>query len=47
VFTIARIIPKWLRDFVYRFVAKHRYQLMGKADNCVLPDVVLTARLRK
>jgi predicted DCC family thiol-disulfide oxidoreductase YuxK len=47
VFTIARIIPKWLRDFIYRFIAKHRYQLMGKADNCVLTDAVLTSRLRK
>lgn len=47
VFAIARFIPKPLRDFVYRFIAKHRYQLMGKADHCVLADAVLTARLRK
>jgi predicted DCC family thiol-disulfide oxidoreductase YuxK len=47
VFAIAGIIPKRLRDFVYRFIAKHRYQLMGKADHCALADAVLTARFRK
>lgn len=44
---IMRVIPKPLRDFVYRLIAKHRYQLMGKADTCALPDAVLAGRLRK
>jgi predicted DCC family thiol-disulfide oxidoreductase YuxK len=44
---IARIIPKPLRDLVYRFVAKHRYRIMGKADHCALPDEHLRSRLRR
>jgi predicted DCC family thiol-disulfide oxidoreductase YuxK len=40
-------IPKSLRDFVYRLIAKHRYRIMGNSDTCALPDAVLTSRLRK
>ena len=46
-FTAARIIPKALRDFVYRIIADNRYHLMGKTDACALPDPVLASRLRK
>jgi predicted DCC family thiol-disulfide oxidoreductase YuxK len=30
------IIPKALRDMVYDFIAKHRYQWFGKRDTCLL-----------
>ena len=35
-----RIVPRGLRDFVYRFVARHRYRTFGKRDACTLltPD---------
>lgn len=43
---ILRIVPKCLRDGVYRWVAANRYRFMGKADACQLPDPELTRRLR-
>lgn len=36
--SIARIIPRPLRDLVYRFVAQNRYRVFGKYDTCMLPD---------
>ena len=36
--TIARIIPRPLRDMVYGFVARNRYRVFGKYDTCLLPD---------
>jgi predicted DCC family thiol-disulfide oxidoreductase YuxK len=34
----AQIIPRALRDLVYRFVARTRYQVFGKYEACMLPD---------
>ena len=31
------IIPKKLRNKIYRWVAKNRYQWFGKKDNCRIP----------
>lgn len=41
VWALARIlviIPKFIRDFIYDFVAKNRYQWFGKKDSCRLPS---------
>ena len=35
---IARIVPRGLRDVVYRFVARNRYYVFGKYETCMLPD---------
>ena len=35
---IARIVPRALRDVVYRFVARNRYHVFGKYETCMLPD---------
>jgi len=35
---IFRIIPKFIRDKIYRFVAKNRYQWFGKSDQCMVPE---------
>lgn len=34
----AKVIPRSLRDVVYRFVARNRYRVFGKYDSCMLPD---------
>jgi len=34
---LIRIIPRSIRDFVYRVVAKNRYQWFGKRDTCRVP----------
>ncbi|MFC4403267.1 thiol-disulfide oxidoreductase DCC family protein [Gracilibacillus xinjiangensis] len=31
------IIPKPIRNFVYRYIARNRYRWFGKKDNCMLP----------
>jgi predicted DCC family thiol-disulfide oxidoreductase YuxK len=36
--SIAKIVPRALRDLVYRFVATNRYRVFGKYDTCMLPD---------
>jgi len=35
---LARIIPRSIRNCLYDFVARHRYQVFGKYDACMLPD---------
>lgn len=47
VLTITRFIPKPVRDLVYRFVARNRYHIMGRADTCSLPDPEVLKRLRR
>jgi predicted DCC family thiol-disulfide oxidoreductase YuxK len=32
------VVPRPLRDLVYRFVARRRYRWFGKAETCLLPD---------
>ena len=34
---ILLVIPKFLRDLVYRYIAKNRYLWFGKRDTCRLP----------
>jgi predicted DCC family thiol-disulfide oxidoreductase YuxK len=34
----AKVVPRPLRDVVYRFVARTRYRVFGKYDTCMLPD---------
>jgi predicted DCC family thiol-disulfide oxidoreductase YuxK len=31
------IFPKAVRDIPYRFVARHRYKLFGRSDQCFVP----------
>ena len=38
------VIPRFLRDIVYRFIAKNRYRWFGKRDSCMLPDSKILSR---
>jgi len=40
-----RAVPKFLRDAVYNLVARNRYRIFGKYDECFLPDAVMRARV--
>lgn len=32
------LVPAFIRDGVYRFIASNRYQWFGKYDSCKIPD---------
>jgi len=32
------LVPRFLRDPVYRWVARNRYRLFGRHDRCMLPE---------
>ena len=36
--SVAKVIPRSVRDVVYRFVAQNRYRVFGKYDTCMLPE---------
>ena len=38
------IVPEYIRDMVYKFVAKNRYKWFGKRDNCRIPEPGLKAK---
>ena len=40
-----RSVPKPLRDAVYSLVAKNRYRIFGKYDECFVPDAEMRARV--
>jgi predicted DCC family thiol-disulfide oxidoreductase YuxK len=38
------VVPKFIRDFVYKIIAKNRYRWFGKQDACWMPTKELKAR---
>ncbi len=38
------IFPKGLRDWIYNFIANHRYQWFGKKDQCWIPSPEFSER---
>ncbi|MEM6524908.1 MAG: DCC1-like thiol-disulfide oxidoreductase family protein [Bacteroidota bacterium] len=38
------IIPKFIRDLIYDFIARNRYRWFGKTDQCRMPTPELTQR---
>ena len=44
IFSIAKIIPRALRDLLYNLIAKRRYTIFGKQDNCMIPTPELKER---
>lgn len=43
-FYLGVLLPRVLRDALYRFVARHRYQWFGQQDACMLPTPALAQR---
>lgn len=41
---VGMILPRALRDALYRFVARHRYQWFGQQEACMLPTPELAQR---
>jgi predicted DCC family thiol-disulfide oxidoreductase YuxK len=42
---VLRLLPKRLRDAVYTLVARNRYRIFGKYEECFVPDVGFRARV--
>ena len=38
------IVPKFIRDFVYKIISKNRYKWFGKRDMCMIPTEELKLR---
>jgi predicted DCC family thiol-disulfide oxidoreductase YuxK len=38
-------VPKPLRDSVYSLVARNRYRIFGKYEECFVPDADMRARV--
>jgi predicted DCC family thiol-disulfide oxidoreductase YuxK len=38
------VIPSFIRNWVYDFIAKNRYKWYGKKDSCIIPDENLAKR---
>jgi predicted DCC family thiol-disulfide oxidoreductase YuxK len=36
--TLISMFPRAVRDVTYRFVARHRYRLFGRSDQCFVPS---------
>jgi predicted DCC family thiol-disulfide oxidoreductase YuxK len=42
--SVAIVLPKFIRDGVYKFIAKNRYAWFGKQDACMMPTPELKKR---
>lgn len=36
-FGVLKIVPRALRDWIYAFIARNRYRILGKLDSCMIP----------
>lgn len=43
-FLVLRVIPKFIRDYMYSIVAKNRYKWFGKKNHCMVPTPELKER---
>ena len=41
---LLNIVPRGLREWGYRLVARHRYRIFGKYDTCPVPSAEVRAR---
>ena len=41
---ILAVVPRSLRDWVYRFIAKNRYKWFGRREQCMVPTAELSKR---
>jgi predicted DCC family thiol-disulfide oxidoreductase YuxK len=42
---VLRVVPKPLRDAVYSLVARNRYRIFGKYEECFVPDAEMRGRV--
>lgn len=44
VMLIGRVVPRVVRDALYDFIARHRHQIMGSREECLIPTPELQSR---
>lgn len=44
IFTVLKVIPRFLRDTVYNTIASSRYRWFGRRDACMVPDASMRSR---
>ena len=44
---VLRIVPRPIRDFGYRLIARNRYRMFGKTEECLVPTPELSNRFLK
>lgn len=44
IMTVFFIIPPFIRNWVYDYIAKHRYKWHGKKESCMIPSPELKSR---
>ena len=44
ILSLARFIPRPIRDHLYDFIARNRYRWFGRLDTCIVPTPELAAR---
>jgi predicted DCC family thiol-disulfide oxidoreductase YuxK len=42
--SLARVVPRALRDAMYRLIARNRYAWFGRKDQCFLPSPAMAGR---
>lgn len=47
VLCLFNLIPKPLRDSIYRFISKNRYRFFGKKESCLIPSKEIQNRFIK
>ena len=35
---LGKVLPRFLRDWVYNLVARNRYRVLGKYESCMMPE---------
>ena len=43
-FAVFLVVPRFLRDPIYRLIARYRYRWFGKRDSCMVPTPAVRAR---
>ena len=38
------VFPRWIRDPIYRFIARNRYQWFGRKNECMVPEKNIKSR---
>jgi len=44
---VFRIVPRFIRDAVYDFIGRHRYQWFGKKSECMIPASDIQQRFKQ